>query len=317
MNLRLHKLLNWEYWPVYIVYMPTFFYWLFLMLKFRSIKFFKYANPYIKNGGFYGDSKFEIYNMLPQEFIPKTLLIKKKYNDDPKLFIAQHNYEYPLIAKPDIGLRGIGVEKLYTEEELIKYHNSSKGNYLIQELIEFPNEIGLFYIRIPNQDSGIITGITIKNFLEVTGNGVDNIKKLLSQNPRHEMQISKLQLKMNLNEVLEEGQKRCLVPFGNHNRGTEFLDGKYLINEQLENSINNILSKIPGFYYGRLDIRYNSIEELTKGKNFKIIELNGVKSEPTHIYDPMHSFWYGQREIFRHQVLMGKISLFNFKRTQN
>ena len=57
MKLWYHKLRNWEYWPVYLVYAPVFFYWIWMMIKFRSVSFYKYANPGIKNGGFYGDSK--------------------------------------------------------------------------------------------------------------------------------------------------------------------------------------------------------------------------------------------------------------------
>ena len=47
------------------------------MIKFRSFSFYKYANPSIKNGGFYGDSKMEIYNLLPAGLYPRTALIQK------------------------------------------------------------------------------------------------------------------------------------------------------------------------------------------------------------------------------------------------
>lgn len=86
-----------------------------------------------------------------------------------------------------------------------------------------------------------------------------------------------------------------------------FFDGENFITEKLESTFNSILNAIPGFYYGRLDIRFNSFEELEKGENFSIIELNGVKSEPTHIYDPKYSFWFGQKEIFKHQKIMVEI----------
>ena len=38
-------------------------------------------------------------------------------------------------------------------------------------------------------------------------------------------------------------------------------------------------------YYGRFDIKYNTWEELLQGKNIKILEMNGVASEPIHVYD--------------------------------
>ena len=46
------------------------------------------------------------------------------------------------------------------------------------------------------------------------------------------------------------------------------------------------------YYSGRLDIRYNTLDELKPGNNFSIIELNGAGSEPTHIYDPTHFVFF-------------------------
>ena len=281
------------------------------MIKFRSFSFYKYSNPSIKNGGFYGDSKMEIYNLLPAGLYPKTALIQKNELTNFEKILIDNKIKFPFIVKPDIGLRGIDVQKANTIEELIQYGKKAKGNFLIQELIDLPNEIGLFYCRLPREKSGKITGITLKNFLTVEGNGKDNIEQLMKKNLRFEMQISKTRNKINHNEVIPKHEKRCLVPFGNHNRGTEFLDGKEYITDKLEFTFDNILNKIPGFYYGRLDIRFNTFDELAKGVNFSIIELNGAKSEPTHIYDTKHSFWYGQREIFRHQKIFRQIIKMN------
>jgi hypothetical protein len=277
------------------------------MFYFRSFSFFKYANPTIKNGGLFGDSKMAIYKMFSPEYYPKTILITK--NDVYRILeiVQSNHFEYPLIVKPDIGLRGIGVAKVINDNELKQYATCIQQDFLVQTLIPFPNEIGLFYYRLPNQKRGRISGITLKKFLTIQGNGQDTIEQLLKKNQRFELQIEKLQKYYDLNEVLGIGEERCLVPFGNHNRGTEFLDGKEFVTEQLETTFNSILKNVQGFYYGRLDIRFNTFEELEMGKNFSIIELNGVKSEPTHIYDPKHSLWHGQCEILAHQKIMKNI----------
>jgi hypothetical protein len=309
MKLWWHKCKHWEYWPVYIVYMPTFFLWMVWMIRFRSFSFFKLSNPSIPNGGFYGDSKMKIYRLLPKSMYPKTVLIQiEDHVDFPKI-IQENQFEFPLIVKPDIGCRGVGVQQVKNFSELMAYHDSLKTDYLIQELIDYPNEIGLFYGRVPSQKKGKITGLTLKKFLTIRGNGHDTLEKLLKKDPRYELQLSKLKSKFNLQDVLPHGVEKCLVPYGNHNRGTLFLDGKEFISEKLENTFNEILSSMDGFYFGRLDIRYATIEELEQGLNFSIIELNGAKSEPTHIYDPKHSFWFGQKEIFRHQMLMKNVIL--------
>lgn len=303
----LYKICHWEYWSVSIVYMPTFLLWIWFMIKFRSFSFYKHVNPKIKNGGLYGDSKHEIYKLLPQGLFPKTVLIEINKENDLLEIVRKNQINLPLIVKPDIGFRGIAVQKIYSISELITYSRKINKDFLIQEFIEHTNEIGVFYCRMPNESKGKITGITIKKFLTLEGNGKDNIEEQLKKNPRYEMQIPKLRGTINLSEVLNDGEKKCLVPYGNHNRGTEFLDGKENITEKLEQTFDKILRNVQGFYYGRLDIRYNTFEELEQGINFSIIELNGAKSEPTHIYDTKHSFWYGQYEIFRHQMLLQKI----------
>lgn len=317
MKLWWHKLRNWEYWSVNIVYLPTFLVWVWYMLKFWSFKFYKYANPSIKNGGLYGDSKMAIYALLPKGIYPKTVFISKNSKQGIIDEITSNQLQFPLIVKPDIGCRGVGVQKVYNPEELLAYANISEQDFLIQEIIEFPNEIGLFYYRLPTEKIGKISGITLKKFLTVIGNGTDSMEKILKKKPRFEMQIPKLKKHFDLNEILNIGEQHCLVPFGNHNRGTEFLDGKEFITEKLEQTFNSFLKNVDGFYYGRLDIRFNSFEELEEGKNFAIIELNGAKSEPTHIYDPKHSFWYGQREIFRHQKIFIRIVSINIQKVKD
>jgi hypothetical protein len=312
MKLFLHKLFNWEYWSVNVVYAPTFFLWVGFMVKFRAIKFYKYSNLAIKNGGFNFDCKSEIYKLLPQEIYPKTILIEAKNNSNFEKIILKNKLKFPLIVKPDVGLRGIGVDKVLSIKELNEYCKHIKQDFLIQEIIDYPNEIGLFYCKIPNDVKGKITGITVKYFLTIEGNGIENLENLLKKTPRYRFQIPKLKEKFNLNEIVPKGVSRCLVPFGNHNRGTMFLDGKELITKELEESFNKILGPIDGFNYGRLDIKYNSIEDLMLGKNFSIIEVNGAKSEPTHIYDPKHSFWYGQKEILRHQMIFYQIVKQNY-----
>ena len=72
--------------------------------------------------------------------------------------------------------------------------------------------------------------------------------------------------------------------------------------------------QVPEFYFGRMDVMYNSWEELKQGKNFSIVELNGAGSEPTHIYDPKHSLFFAWKELARHIRYMFQISVENHKR---
>ena len=117
-----------------------------------------------------------------------------------------------------------------------------------------------------------------------------------------------------LKRVLQKEEVLNLVPFGNHARGAKFLDGSNLITPKLTATIDEIAQQIPEFYFGRFDIMYNNFEELERGKNFQIVELNGAASEPTHIYDPKHSVWFAWQELARHITFMYEISIENHKR---
>jgi hypothetical protein len=229
--------------------------------------------------------------------------------------LAEKQIYFPLIAKPDIGLRGSGVKKIKTVSELTDYAKKANFDFLLQDLIPFEKEVGIFYVRSPLQKNGKITGIVSKEFLIVTGDGKSTIEDLIKQTPRFELQfeVLKEEYGKELQRILHKDETLNLVPFGNHARGAKFLDGSDWITTELTKTINEIATQIPGFYFGRFDIMYNTFEELERGENFQIVELNGAASEPTHIYDPKHSVWFAWKELARHITYMYEISVENHK----
>ncbi|WP_337967452.1 D-alanine--D-alanine ligase [uncultured Flavobacterium sp.] len=316
MKLFFHKVSNWEYWPFQVLYVPIYFLWAYYAIKARSVFFFNASNPKIKNGGFIMESKKQIYDLLPKEHYPKTILIRES-TDLKKIVstIVDNSVYFPFIAKPDIGLRGSGVKKIRNVYELTEYAKKANFDFLIQDLIPFKNEVGIFYVRHPHQKEGRITGIVSKEFLIVTGDGISTIEDLICKTPRFKLQLEALQQEYGseLHKVLQNGEMINLVPFGNHARGAKFLDGSNLITPKLTAMINEVATKIPEFYFGRFDIMYNTFEELERGENFQIVELNGAASEPTHIYDPKHSVWFAWKELARHITYMYEISAENHK----
>ena len=78
------------------------------------------------------------------------------------------------------------------------------------------SEFSMFVIQVKKQDR--ITGIVAKEFLIVTGDGISTIEALIKQNPRYELQLQSLKKEYGnqLQEVLAKGEKRNLVPYGNH-----------------------------------------------------------------------------------------------------
>jgi hypothetical protein len=313
------KLFNWEYWPFHAVYAPLYPYWFYLCIKARSFFFFNTSNPAIKNGGFLMESKKEIYDLIPSEYYPSTLFFRTGTPvEDIIELIKQRSFKYPLVGKPDIGMKGMMVKKLENENDLVNYAVDSKVDFLVQEFVPYQNEVGIFYYRYPDQEKGHITGIVRKEFLSVKGDGVSTVEQLLSKNKRAVLQLPALRTKEKgkMNIVLKKDDEMIIVPYGNHVRGAKFIDDSNMINEELASMIDTVCKKIRGFYFGRMDIRYNSWEELIQGKNFSIIELNGAGSEPTHIYDPRHSLFYAWKEITRHWNILYRVSKLNYHRDQ-
>ncbi len=310
------KLFHWEYWPFHVVYAPVYFYWFWLCLKARSFFFFNTSNPSIVNGGFLMESKKAIYDIIPDVYYPATLFFRVGTTSGDVLDrIRQRQLRFPLVGKPDIGMQGLSVKKLETENDLIEYSLGSKVDFLIQEFVPFKNEVGIFYYRYPNEMKGHISGIVSKEFVSVTGDGVLTITELLKKDKRYVLQLKVLKKTygVTLNKILPVGEEFVLVPYGNHIRGAKFVDASHLIDQQLTNSIDAVCRQVRGFYYGRMDIRYNTWEELREGKSFSIIELNGAGSEPTHIYDPKHSIFFAWKEIVRHLNILWKISTMNHR----
>jgi len=262
------------------------------------------------------ESKKEIYNLIPQQYYPKTELIMEGTGLGVIFKIIEDSgIQYPFIAKPDIGLRGAAVKKIHNLDELQAYNNKANFDYVVQDLIPYENEVGIFYVRYPDEKKGRITGIVSKEFVIITGDGISTTEALIKKNPRYELQLKSLKLEYGkkLLDILPKGKKLNLVPYGNHARGAKFIDCSHWVTSKLTERINEWCLQIPGFYFGRLDIMYNSWEELEQGKNFSIVELNGAASEPTHIYDPTHSLIFAWSALARHITYMYEISVINNK----
>ena len=252
------------------------------MLRARSLTWFTAVNPGMEESGFLGESKIKILNSIPKEYYPKTIFIPqgKVLNSLPELL------DYPFIAKPDIGGRGRKIEIIKSFSELETYHHKVNEDYMIQEIISYPLEFGIFYVRMPWEKIGEIVSVSKKEFLEVIGDGKSTMKELMSKNYRASIQIERLSQRINMDEILPINEHRIIEPIGNHCRGTIFRDHGHLITPELSAVFDKICLQIEGFYYGRFDLRVKSIEDLIQGNHIQIMELNGLTSDPAHIFDP-------------------------------
>ena len=261
LKLFIHKLTHWEYWSFDVVYIPMYFVWFYYAAKARSFFFFNASNPLIKNAGFLMESKKEIYDIIPAQFIPKTLFFKLGTSANEILqTVAGSGISFPCIAKPDMGGKGRGVEKIYVLNDIAGYAAKIKMDFLVQEFIPYPEEVGIFYCRMPDEADGFISGIVAKEFLIVKGDGISTLTQLIEKDPRYHFQLSALQKIYGdeLNIVLEKNAVKNLVPYGNHARGAKFIDVSHWADAAFTKTWDRILKQIPEFYFGRLDIMYSN-----------------------------------------------------------
>ena len=310
------KLKHWEFWPFGVVYFPIAFYWIWLSFRARSFFFFSSSNPGIEFGGMLGESKFKIHTSLPEEYTPKTILLDKNCPlTKVRALMEQNGLAYPVILKPDIGERGWMVAKITDDHSLKEYLQINPVDFLLQEYIDLPLELGVFYYRHPNRNQGKVTSVVRKKMLEVTGNGVDTVRDLMKANPRARLQIRTFEKDYPelLDKIPDDKQTLELMPIGNHCRGTTFLNAESLINDSLHKRFDELSRRIEGFYFGRFDIRCRNEKELVAG-DFKIMELNGAGAEPGHIYDPAFSLFAAYKSILSHLKALYEISLENKNR---
>ncbi len=288
---------------MWLVYLPATFYFIYLSIKARSLFFFSASNPSIETGGMFFESKWQIFKLIPKAYYPSTLYISEQTMLSCILEnMLSAGIDFPIIAKPDRGERGWCVKKLHSPAELEAYNAQIPFPFLIQSYVDYPLEFSILYSRNPNCTQGEIVSVTLKKLLSITGDGLSSMDELILRNNRAILQYAKLKHDKNLNlcHVLQPGEERLLVPYGNHALGAMFLNYNHIIDASLLAVFDNISKHIEGFYYGRFDLRCSSIEDLKKGQNISILELNGAGAEPSHIYDPQFRFWDGQKVILQH-----------------
>jgi hypothetical protein len=311
------KTFSWEYWPMWLIYFPTSFYYVYLSIKARSLFFFSASNPSIETGGMFFESKWKIFKLMPQSFYPSTLYVDVKGNVPSMLKqMEAAKIKFPIIAKPDRGEKGWCVKKINSIEELKDYRNSISIPFLIQEYVNHPLEFSIFYSRNPSQQKGQITSVTMKKMLTVTGDGNSTIDQLIKLDNRSFLQYEKLLNTTNIkfDHVLKQGEQKILVPYGNHVLGAMFLNYNHIIDEPLLNIFDGLSKEINGFYFGRFDLRCTSIDDLKMGKNISILELNGAGAQPAHIYDPKFSFFEAQYVLAKHYKMMFEAATENNRR---
>jgi membrane protein DedA with SNARE-associated domain len=302
---RWRRLSRWEFWPPYLFYPPVVAYILYLGIRFRSCTLFTAANPGIPAGGFLGESKDQILQHLKNAgpWLPCSILLSSGETGhrlgQAQDFMTRHKLEFPVVLKPDAGQRGSGVSVVRSFEQLQKYLTRANFPTVLQEYIP-GQEFGVFYYRYPGDAHGRVFSVTEKRLPVLLGDGKRTLEELVLADDRA-VCMSDFYLRKNSERTHwapAPGERVQLVEIGTHCRGAIFLNGGDTITPSLEEAIDRIAQCFDGFFFGRFDIRVPSRQDFVAGHNLKIIELNGVTSEATHIYDPSLSLFAAYRVLF-------------------
>jgi pimeloyl-ACP methyl ester carboxylesterase/membrane protein DedA with SNARE-associated domain len=299
------RTVRWEYWPPFVFYAPVALYVVWLGIRNRGLTLFTAANPAIEAGGFINESKAAILGGLaaagdavpPWRLLPAGADVAVRL-EDVRRFVADRGLAFPIVLKPDAGQRGSGVLVARSWPVVDAYLARARYDVIAQAYVP-GEEFGVFYARMPSEERGRIFAITVKRMPVVVGDGRRTVDELILADRRAVAMapLYRIEQEARLNEVLPPGALLQLVELGTHCRGAQFGEGLQLKTPELEAAIDRVSRTFPGFFFGRYDVRSASVDDLRRGV-FQVIELNGVTSEATSIYDPAKALFDAYRTLF-------------------
>jgi hypothetical protein len=295
-----------EFWPDWLFYAPVAVQWVLLGLRYGDFSLPTAANPTFELGGLCGESKGQILDLVEpaaRDWIAPYAMMTA-WLDDPDTILAGQTLGWPLVVKPDIGCNGTGVRLVQDRAGLHAAIAAFQPGVrlMVQAFSPYPGEAGIFYIRDPGEAVGKVTSLTLKSSPVVVGDGRQTLRALVMAHPRagRVPHLYLPRLGDRLETVPRSGAVVPLVFTGNHCKGSVFHDGADAITPALAARVDEIAKAIPGFYFGRIDVRFTSLAALQAGRGFTVIEVNGVGSEATHIWDPRCSLRHAYVSQFQH-----------------
>ena len=296
------------YWVSKLFYYRSWWTWLINSVRHRSITYFSAVNPGLEFGGMLDDRKSDVYKMLPEYYLPS--MVKANATDQNiKNQIKEKGIGYPLIIKPDVGYRGYMVRLVENEEELDEVLKEvGDREILVQEYLTEPREFALLFYFMPKTKKFGISSFVEKILPFVIGDGKSTLEKLIEKNGSAFLDKDYV-LKKNqedLQRVIPLGKKVTIDHIGNISRGSKFYSKNEEIDAEMIESTRLFFNHLSGINFGRIDLKANSIEDVRKG-DFKVLEINGAKAEPLHIYEPSFSWYKIWSSISEHWSILNQI----------
>lgn len=321
--------------PPLVFYTPIGLRWIMLGIRYGNITLPTIADPSIEAGGLWGESKSKLMRQVSEQhsqwIAPFTsfvladhLSLEEMHNQALKV-LASASLDFPVVVKPDIGWQGYGVRIIHNGQELIDYFRDFPKNntIILQELIPYHGEAGVFYMRYPEESHGKVISLTFRYYPHVIGDGKSTIQELIRMNERTNFKSRFYFGKDPLHKGIAP-EVLATVPakdeivqiafIGSLRVGGLYRNGENYITPEMSRRFDEIACSMPEFYFGRFDVKFKSIDLLKEGTDFQIFEINGAGAEAIHIWDTDTSLIKTYKELFKYQSLLFRISNMNRKK---
>lgn len=162
--MKIGKSLRGFIYTTYIIcfYIPIYLRLFFYCLKYKTKPTILWKlNPWFPYGGLLGTKssileKFRHSNQEFERFFCTSCFVRAKDSltqrkEKVQKFLGNHAH-YPLILKPDDGIGGIGLQYIEDEKTLIVALNAIKKDHILQEYIDRPLELSIFFIKHPGKE---------------------------------------------------------------------------------------------------------------------------------------------------------------------
>jgi hypothetical protein len=235
--------------------------------------------------------------------------------------MADAGLQFPVVAKPDIGRHGFGVRLIEDAAALNRYLEKfpAGAKLILQRYVAFAGEAAVLYGGVPGE-GGRILALTLRFFPHVVGDGASTLRELIGRDPcarrRARLHLGLDQSHLGcgrgaLDSVPARGEPVRLALIGSRRAGALYRDAGACITPALEAKLAAVIASMPEFHYGRLDVRFGSIDKLRRGEDLAIVEINGIGSEAIDAWDPLLSVREAYRRMFARQRLLFAIGAAN------
>ena len=300
--------------PKWLICVPLVLQWFWLGLRHRSMTLPSAANPAITCGGLVGEGKLEYFRgmgpLARAATATSCAVVNDAGLDAPSLqaTLQRAGLSFPVIAKPDLGLCGHGVRRIDGMPALLDYlRRFPRGETVVlQEYLAQTGEAGIFYARDPDSGTGMVIGLALRAFPQVTGDGVRTVAELVAADARARRSLGHARHDCTVDPaaVPAAGETVRLATIGSTRVGGLYRDGRDCITPQLVAAMDAIARDMPQFHFGRFDVRFDTLAALRAGAGLRIMEVNGAGSEAIEAWDPGTRLIDGLRTIFRKQALL-------------